>query len=233
MGLPYPGGPELARLAETGRPGAFRFSRPMTDRPGPGFQLLRPEDPGAAGLDRRPTSRDADARRHRPRLRGRGGRHAGDQVRARAGRQPADSTLVVAGGVGANLRLRARLQRAAPRARRPRLFPAPGVLHRQRRHDRLRRRAAPAGGPARGPRRARAPALGHGRLAGRYSARSRHGQGLHRGARDRLRDRHLRLGAQDPPAGACSTSRWHSTTASRRPATTSPTRSTTRRSASA
>jgi len=39
MGLPYPGGPALARLAEQGRPGAFRFSRPMTDRPGLDFSF--------------------------------------------------------------------------------------------------------------------------------------------------------------------------------------------------
>src|SRR5205085_2051650 len=39
MGLPYPGGPELARLAESGRPGAFRFARPMTDRPGLDFSF--------------------------------------------------------------------------------------------------------------------------------------------------------------------------------------------------
>ena len=32
--MPYPGGPELARLAESGTPGAFRFPRPMLDRPG-------------------------------------------------------------------------------------------------------------------------------------------------------------------------------------------------------
>ena len=34
LGLPYPGGPELARLAEHGRAGAFEFPRPMLDRPG-------------------------------------------------------------------------------------------------------------------------------------------------------------------------------------------------------
>lgn len=34
LGLPYPGGPELARLAEAGRPGVFEFPRPMLDRPG-------------------------------------------------------------------------------------------------------------------------------------------------------------------------------------------------------
>jgi N6-L-threonylcarbamoyladenine synthase len=37
--LSYPGGPELARLAETGTPGAFRFPRPMTDRPGLDFSF--------------------------------------------------------------------------------------------------------------------------------------------------------------------------------------------------
>ena len=34
LGLPYPGGPELARLAEQGRAGAFDFPRPMLDRAG-------------------------------------------------------------------------------------------------------------------------------------------------------------------------------------------------------
>jgi N6-L-threonylcarbamoyladenine synthase len=39
LGLPYPGGPELARLAERGRPGAFKFPRPMLDRPGLEFSF--------------------------------------------------------------------------------------------------------------------------------------------------------------------------------------------------
>lgn len=39
LGLPYPGGPELARLAEQGRPGQFEFPRPMTDRPGLDFSF--------------------------------------------------------------------------------------------------------------------------------------------------------------------------------------------------
>lgn len=34
IGLNYPGGPEIARLAERGTPGRFVFPRPMTDRPG-------------------------------------------------------------------------------------------------------------------------------------------------------------------------------------------------------
>jgi N6-L-threonylcarbamoyladenine synthase len=34
LGLGYPGGPALSRLAEQGRPGRYEFPRPMTDRPG-------------------------------------------------------------------------------------------------------------------------------------------------------------------------------------------------------
>jgi N6-L-threonylcarbamoyladenine synthase len=34
MGLDYPGGPRLSKLAEQGTPGRFKFPRPMTDRPG-------------------------------------------------------------------------------------------------------------------------------------------------------------------------------------------------------
>jgi N6-L-threonylcarbamoyladenine synthase len=58
LGLPYPGGPELARLAEQGDPRRFRFPRPMTDRPGLDFSFsglktfalntLHNEIPGAA-----------------------------------------------------------------------------------------------------------------------------------------------------------------------------------------
>jgi N6-L-threonylcarbamoyladenine synthase len=39
LGLSYPGGPALARLAESGRPGRFQFPRPMTDRPGLDFSF--------------------------------------------------------------------------------------------------------------------------------------------------------------------------------------------------
>ncbi|MGK0673152.1 MAG: tRNA (adenosine(37)-N6)-threonylcarbamoyltransferase complex transferase subunit TsaD [Halothiobacillaceae bacterium] len=39
MGLGYPGGAALARLAERGRPGVYRFPRPMTDRPGLEFSF--------------------------------------------------------------------------------------------------------------------------------------------------------------------------------------------------
>jgi N6-L-threonylcarbamoyladenine synthase len=39
MGLSYPGGPEIARLAQQGTPGRFVFPRPMTDRPGLDFSF--------------------------------------------------------------------------------------------------------------------------------------------------------------------------------------------------
>jgi N6-L-threonylcarbamoyladenine synthase len=39
LGLPYPGGPHLARLAASGRHGAFEFPRPMLDRPGLEFSF--------------------------------------------------------------------------------------------------------------------------------------------------------------------------------------------------
>ncbi|NNM59430.1 MAG: tRNA (adenosine(37)-N6)-threonylcarbamoyltransferase complex transferase subunit TsaD [Legionellales bacterium] len=39
MGLPYPGGPRLAILAETGNPQHFTFPRPMTDKPGLNFSF--------------------------------------------------------------------------------------------------------------------------------------------------------------------------------------------------
>lgn len=39
LGLDYPGGPALAKLAAKGTPGRFKFPRPMTDRPGLDFSF--------------------------------------------------------------------------------------------------------------------------------------------------------------------------------------------------
>lgn len=39
LGLPYPGGPEIARCALEGRAGRFVFARPMLDRPGLDFSF--------------------------------------------------------------------------------------------------------------------------------------------------------------------------------------------------
>ncbi|WP_460455561.1 tRNA (adenosine(37)-N6)-threonylcarbamoyltransferase complex transferase subunit TsaD, partial [Arenimonas alkanexedens] len=108
MGLPYPGGPELARLAESGRPGVFKFSRPMTDRPGLDFSFsgLKTQVLLAwQASDKTPATRADIAR---------GFEDAVVETLAikcdRALQQTGARTLVVAGGVGANLRLRERLQ---------------------------------------------------------------------------------------------------------------------------
>jgi N6-L-threonylcarbamoyladenine synthase len=107
LGLGYPGGPAVERLAATGRAGRFAFPRPMTDRPGLDFSF--------SGLK----TFCANTVRE----------HAGDDAaradiaRAfsdavvdtfvikcrRALRQTGLRTLVVAGGVSANRDLRAAL----------------------------------------------------------------------------------------------------------------------------
>ena len=104
MGLPYPGGPELARLAESGRSGAFRFSRPMTDRPGLDFSFsgLKTQVLLAWKASDQSDQTRADIAR--------GFEEAVVDTLAikceRAMQQTGLRTLVVAGGVGANLRLR-------------------------------------------------------------------------------------------------------------------------------
>lgn len=39
LGLDYPGGPVLAKMAENGTPGRFKFPRPMTNKPGLNFSF--------------------------------------------------------------------------------------------------------------------------------------------------------------------------------------------------
>ena len=120
MGLPYPGGPALAALAERGKPGRFRFSRPMTDRPGLDFSF--------SGLKTAVlTTLPKDA----------GEQDKADIARAfedcvadtlvikctRALEQTGYTRLVVAGGVGANLRLREALQQSAAKSGTQLFFP--------------------------------------------------------------------------------------------------------------
>ena len=123
MGLPYPGGPELARLAESGRPGVFKFSRPMTDRPGLDFSFsgLKTQVLLAwQASDKTPGTRADIAR---------GFEDAVVETLAikcdRALQQTDARTLVVAGGVGANTRLRARLQALAEKRGGRVCFPRP------------------------------------------------------------------------------------------------------------
>ncbi|WP_068873515.1 tRNA (adenosine(37)-N6)-threonylcarbamoyltransferase complex transferase subunit TsaD, partial [Xanthomonas translucens] len=111
MGLPYPGGPQLAALAAQGTPGRFRFARPMTDRPGLDFSFsgLKTQVLLAwRGSDQSASTRADIAR---------GFEDAVVETLAikceRALQAAGCDTIVVAGGVGANLRLRARLQAMA------------------------------------------------------------------------------------------------------------------------
>ncbi len=127
LGLPYPGGPALAALAERGDPGRYQFPRPMTDRPGLDFSF--------SGLKTFAlnTLREELA-----------GRTDGEQVRAdiarafeeavvetliikcrRAVRQTGYPRLVLAGGVSANRRLRAGMDQALAREGARVFYPRP------------------------------------------------------------------------------------------------------------
>jgi N6-L-threonylcarbamoyladenine synthase len=108
LGLGYPGGPQLAQLAEQGRPDVFRFPRPLLDRPGLDFSFSGLKTAVVVALrnhgELSPQDR-ADAAR--------GFEEAVvDTLVAKCQRAldaTGSSTLVVAGGVGANRRLRARM----------------------------------------------------------------------------------------------------------------------------
>ena len=112
MGLPYPGGPQLARLAEQGRSGVFRFARPMTDRPGLDFSF--------SGLKTQVLLawRDSDQSDQTRADIARGFEEAVVETLLvkcrRALEQTGTRTLVVSGGVGANRRLRAELAALEP-----------------------------------------------------------------------------------------------------------------------
>jgi len=127
LGLGYPGGPALAALAEKGRPGKFDFPRPMLDRPGLDFSFsglktavvvavrgLREQvAAGSAGVQREPASLpELDEQTLADVARGFQDAVVDTLVAkcARALQYTGAGTLVVAGGVGANRELRARLQ---------------------------------------------------------------------------------------------------------------------------
>jgi N6-L-threonylcarbamoyladenine synthase len=116
LGLGYPGGPALAAMAEKGRQGTYKFPRPMVDRPGLDFSFsglktfaLNTMHKVVEELSKQDEKSALD-----------------EQVKAdislafeeavvdtlkikcrRALEQQNCKTLVIAGGVGANLRLRA------------------------------------------------------------------------------------------------------------------------------
>jgi N6-L-threonylcarbamoyladenine synthase len=111
LGLPYPGGPAVAKLAEQGDAKRFRFPRPMTDRPGLDFSFSGLKTFALTTCEVEPD--DAETR--------------ADIARAfqdavvdtmvikcrRALKQTGVPRLVVAGGVGANRALRDSLRALA------------------------------------------------------------------------------------------------------------------------
>ncbi len=123
LGLPYPGGPQLAELAQQGRPGACPLPRPMLERPGfefsfSGLKTAVSLAVRAAPLDRQ---RRADIAR--------GVQDAIVDTLCAKTLRALDATghrhLVVAGGVGANRELRARLSRELAARGGQAFFPRP------------------------------------------------------------------------------------------------------------
>jgi N6-L-threonylcarbamoyladenine synthase len=111
LGLGYPGGPALARLAERGNPDVFDFPRPMTQRPGldlsfsglkthvlTTWQALEQTEQTRANIARAFEDAVIDTLTIKCR---------------RALQQTGLKSLIVAGGVGANQRLRSRLVQLA------------------------------------------------------------------------------------------------------------------------
>lgn len=111
LGLPYPGGAALAQLAESGRSGRFSFPRPMLDRPGLDFSFSGLKTAALVALRGRLVDEDlrADIAREFQEA-------MVDTLAEKARRALATGgyrRLVAAGGVGANRRLRARLDEIA------------------------------------------------------------------------------------------------------------------------
>lgn len=125
LGLGYPGGPAIERLARTGNPDRFHFPRPMTDRPGLDFSFsglkthtrvtleyhMRNPDPTLAADIARAFS-DAVVDTFGIKLR-------------RALRETGLKQVVAAGGVMANQALRTRLEHEASRVGATIHFPRP------------------------------------------------------------------------------------------------------------
>jgi len=121
LGLPYPGGAALAKLAESGRSDRFVFPRPMLDRPGLEFSFSGLKTAALVALRGRVLD---DAIRADV---ARGFQEAVVETLAEKCRRALEATghrrLVIAGGVGANIRLRQRLADVALAAGAELFFP--------------------------------------------------------------------------------------------------------------
>lgn len=115
LDLDYPGGPHIAKLAQQGQPGRFTFPRPMVDRPGLDFSFSGlkthtlntvAEHAGADGLPDQQTCADIALAFETAVV-------STLVIKCRrALEQTGLRTLVIAGGVSANIQLRAELRSA-------------------------------------------------------------------------------------------------------------------------
>jgi N6-L-threonylcarbamoyladenine synthase len=123
LGLPYPGGAALAKLAESGSLDRFVFPRPMLDRPGLDFSFSGLKTAALVALRGRVLD---DAIRADV---ARGFQEAVVETLAEKCRRALEFTghrrLVIAGGVGANRRLRERLAGIVRGAGAELFFPRP------------------------------------------------------------------------------------------------------------
>ncbi|MEX2468486.1 MAG: tRNA (adenosine(37)-N6)-threonylcarbamoyltransferase complex transferase subunit TsaD, partial [Pseudohongiellaceae bacterium] len=119
LGLPYPGGPHVAKLAEQGSDGRFEFPRPMVNRPGLDFSfsglktyvrnIIAEHRDEAGNLDEQTRADIARAFEQA----------VVSTLAIKCGRaleQTGLPTLIIAGGVSANLRLREVLETTVTRA---------------------------------------------------------------------------------------------------------------------
>jgi N6-L-threonylcarbamoyladenine synthase len=121
LGLGYPGGAALAKLAESGQAGRFHFPRPMVDRPGLDFSFSGLKTFAANTVEKNPLDDQTKA----------------DIARAfqdavvdtltikckRALQKTGYSSLVIAGGVGANTALRQSLHEMCQKHKAELFFP--------------------------------------------------------------------------------------------------------------
>jgi len=111
LGLGYPGGPALARLAEQGGPGRLRLPRPMLNRPGLDFSFSGLKTAVITGIRKLELDEQAKAD-----VAWEFQEAIVDTLVAKSLRAVEETgirRLVIAGGVGANRRLRTRLAEAA------------------------------------------------------------------------------------------------------------------------
>ena len=129
LGLPYPGGPHVAALAQTGDPDRFDFPRPMVKHPGLDFSFSGLKTHVGTCIKQ---LSEAGALNEQAKA---------DVARCfeeavvdtllikcrRALKQEGVSTLVMAGGVSANRRLRERLAEALAKDSAQVIYPAPSL----------------------------------------------------------------------------------------------------------